>query len=191
MIFISSCLLSNSGPSGRVYQKKKINFKRNFRGILCRVCAVQPRNSRIYELELELIQTQMTQKPMLRAEVGMRVRCAKQASIEELEYTGYTLLLIFYKINLPCSLLVRASSPVPLSPFLAPSSLAECSVSQIQLEFTRPCGYSFLLSPFLTSVGVLIPSESKMLPAGIFDIASWVWALFAAASISTKVAAFE
>jgi len=34
------------------------------------------------ELELELIQTQMTQKPMLRAEVGMRVRCAKQASIE-------------------------------------------------------------------------------------------------------------
>ena len=34
------------------------------------------------ELELELIQTQMAQKPMLRAEVGMRVRCAKQASIE-------------------------------------------------------------------------------------------------------------
>jgi len=31
--------------------------------------------------ELELIRTQMTQKPMLRAEVGMRVRCAKQASI--------------------------------------------------------------------------------------------------------------
>ena len=30
----------------------------------------------LYELELELIQTQMTQKPMLRAEVGMRVRCA-------------------------------------------------------------------------------------------------------------------
>ena len=28
------------------------------------------------ELELELIQTQMTQKPMLRAEVGMLVRCA-------------------------------------------------------------------------------------------------------------------
>jgi len=34
------------------------------------------------ELELELIQTQMTQKLMLRAEMGMRVRCAKQASIE-------------------------------------------------------------------------------------------------------------
>ena len=30
--------------------------------------------------ELELIQTQMTQKPMLRAEVGMRVRCANKAS---------------------------------------------------------------------------------------------------------------
>ena len=34
------------------------------------------------ELELELIQTQMTQKPMLRAEVGMRVRCANRASAE-------------------------------------------------------------------------------------------------------------
>jgi len=34
------------------------------------------------ELELELIQTQMTQKPMLRAEVGMRVRCANEASAE-------------------------------------------------------------------------------------------------------------
>ena len=33
-------------------------------------------------LELELIQTQMTQKPMLRAEVGMRVRCANNASAE-------------------------------------------------------------------------------------------------------------
>jgi len=34
------------------------------------------------ELELELIQTQMTQKPMLRAEAGMRVRCANKASAE-------------------------------------------------------------------------------------------------------------
>jgi hypothetical protein len=34
------------------------------------------------ELELELIQTQMAQKPMLRAEVGMRVRCAYKASAE-------------------------------------------------------------------------------------------------------------
>ena len=36
----------------------------------------------LIELELELIQTQMTQKPMLRAEVGMRVRCANKASAE-------------------------------------------------------------------------------------------------------------
>jgi hypothetical protein len=34
------------------------------------------------ELERELIQTQMAQKPMLRAEVGMRVRCANKASAE-------------------------------------------------------------------------------------------------------------
>jgi hypothetical protein len=34
------------------------------------------------ELELELIQTQMAQKPMLRAEVGMRVRCANKAGAE-------------------------------------------------------------------------------------------------------------
>jgi hypothetical protein len=34
------------------------------------------------ELELELIQTQMAQKPMLRAEVGMRVCCANKASAE-------------------------------------------------------------------------------------------------------------
>jgi len=37
---------------------------------------------KIKELELELIQTQMAQKPMLRAEVGMRVRCANKASAE-------------------------------------------------------------------------------------------------------------
>jgi hypothetical protein len=35
-----------------------------------------------HKLELELIQTQMAQKPMLRAEVGMRVRCANKASAE-------------------------------------------------------------------------------------------------------------
>ena len=39
-----------------------------------------PQYVRPIELELELIQTQMTQKPMLRAEVGMRVRCANKAS---------------------------------------------------------------------------------------------------------------
>ena len=37
---------------------------------------------KVAELELELIQTQMAQKPMLRAEVGMRVRCANKASAE-------------------------------------------------------------------------------------------------------------
>jgi hypothetical protein len=35
-----------------------------------------------FKLELELIQTQMAQKPMLRAEVRMRVRCANKASAE-------------------------------------------------------------------------------------------------------------
>jgi len=45
-----------------------------------------PQHSQTYgpgaklEVELELIQTQMTQKPMLRAEVGMRVRCTNKAS---------------------------------------------------------------------------------------------------------------
>ena len=39
-----------------------------------------PQNNK--ELELELIQTQMTQKPMLRAEVGMRVRCANKSCAE-------------------------------------------------------------------------------------------------------------
>jgi len=39
-------------------------------------------SDRELELELELIQTQMAQKPMLRAEVGMRVRCANKASAE-------------------------------------------------------------------------------------------------------------
>ena len=33
-------------------------------------------------VELELIQTQIAQKPMLRAEVGIRVRCANKASAE-------------------------------------------------------------------------------------------------------------
>ena len=42
---------------------------------------VHPSGPRL-ELELELIQTQMAQKPMLRAEVGMRVRCANKASAE-------------------------------------------------------------------------------------------------------------
>jgi len=36
----------------------------------------------LLELELELVQTQMTQKPMLRAGVGLRVRCANKANAE-------------------------------------------------------------------------------------------------------------
>ena len=40
------------------------------------------REGPLLELELELIQIQMAQKPMLRAEVGMRVRCANKASAE-------------------------------------------------------------------------------------------------------------
>ena len=40
------------------------------------------------ELELELIQTQMAQKPVLRAEVGMHVRCANNASAESQEGEG-------------------------------------------------------------------------------------------------------
>ena len=39
-------------------------------------------DAHVLVLELELIQTQMAQKPMLRAEVGMRVRCANKASAE-------------------------------------------------------------------------------------------------------------
>ena len=47
-----------------------------------RVLRKQCKCGMIQELELELIQTQMAQKPMLRAEVGMRVRCANKASAE-------------------------------------------------------------------------------------------------------------
>jgi hypothetical protein len=50
----------------------------DFSGIVSQV----HRSGRELELELELIQTQMAQKPMLRAEVGMRVRCANKASAE-------------------------------------------------------------------------------------------------------------
>jgi len=50
------------------------------------------------ELELELIQTQMTQKPMLRAEVGMRVRCANKTSAECIMRVGGALAKILAKI---------------------------------------------------------------------------------------------
>ena len=45
------------------------------------VCAFSAKLCILNELELELIQTQMTQKPMLRAEVGMRVRGGALAKI--------------------------------------------------------------------------------------------------------------
>ena len=41
------------------------------------------------ELELELIQTQMTQKPMLRAEMGMRVRCAQVKIVKRIVKSSY------------------------------------------------------------------------------------------------------
>jgi len=59
--------------------------------LYCSAECATPTNSSLFakfprnlanELELELIQTQMAQKPMLRAEVGMRVRCANKASAE-------------------------------------------------------------------------------------------------------------
>ena len=46
------------------------------------ICSCAQQLLSAIELELELIQTQMAQKPMLRAEVGMRVRCANKASAE-------------------------------------------------------------------------------------------------------------
>jgi hypothetical protein len=53
------------------------------RFLLARNAHTSARSTGFYvELELELIQTQMAQKPMLRAEVGMRVRCANKASAE-------------------------------------------------------------------------------------------------------------
>ena len=47
-------------------------------GVTTTPCSVKSQK----QLELELIQTQMAQKPMLLAEVGMRVRCANKASAE-------------------------------------------------------------------------------------------------------------
>jgi len=44
---------------------------------------IKPYNFRTtVTMVIGLIQTQMAQKPMLRAEVGMRVRCANKASAE-------------------------------------------------------------------------------------------------------------
>jgi len=62
-------------PAGRECATQLVNNCRGAR--LMGIRATWPA-----QLELELIQTQMTQKPMLRAEVGMRVRCANKASAE-------------------------------------------------------------------------------------------------------------
>ena len=51
-------------------------------GTLLHALRVQLKRRVSTRRELELIQTQMAQKPMLRAEVGMRVRCANKASAE-------------------------------------------------------------------------------------------------------------
>ena len=66
------------------------NETRTFQGLFpgCTRVSKKPKKepdvvvSILMKLELELIQTQMAQKPMLRAEVGMRVRCANKASAE-------------------------------------------------------------------------------------------------------------
>jgi len=72
-------LLNKAFPVRTVYTKPIISrkicvYQSRFSMWVCHNCA--------FELELELIQTQMAQKPMLRAEVGMRVRCANKASAE-------------------------------------------------------------------------------------------------------------
>jgi len=72
------------GGSGR--REIKSGKARNKRNVVL-LCNHFPSSSSFsysikLELELELIHTQMTQKLMLRAEVGMRVRCANKASAE-------------------------------------------------------------------------------------------------------------
>ena len=61
--------ITGIADTGVLPYKKSVGFKQSFL-------------SMINSIELELIQTQMAQKPMLRAEVGMRVRCANKASAE-------------------------------------------------------------------------------------------------------------
>ena len=59
-------------PSAALRAYRENGFNRGLRGSV----------TGIPELELELIQTQMRQKPMLRAEIRMRVRCANKARAE-------------------------------------------------------------------------------------------------------------
>jgi len=60
----------DNNQNGLYFQKHNLRAQRGSKSAATR------------ELEFELIQTQMAQKPMLRAEVGMRVRCANKASAE-------------------------------------------------------------------------------------------------------------
>ena len=84
------------GAKFRLFRQKK-SFQKYPPNLVKEFAKFRPRpsdNARTYtytsarrigscvELEIELIQTHMAQKPMLRAEVGMRVRCANKASAE-------------------------------------------------------------------------------------------------------------
>ena len=77
-----------SGTGNRQYtsaQAKERNrqaFQRRIAQKTSRIHVAERETSQVMFFELELIQTQMAQKPMLRAEVGMRVRCANKASAE-------------------------------------------------------------------------------------------------------------
>ena len=53
-------------------------------GLACRERPVNPKGL----LEIELIRTQMTQKPVLRAEVGIRVRCAQVKIVKRIVYSA-------------------------------------------------------------------------------------------------------
>ena len=67
---------TNEGAQARGLRAARTKYSRSKAQHIRELC------HKIDELELELIQTQMAQKPMLRAEVGMRVRCANKASAE-------------------------------------------------------------------------------------------------------------
>jgi hypothetical protein len=66
----------------QAFEKFKIFSNRPFFVRHCALSADNRQYETLASFELELIQTQMAQKPMLRAEVGMRVRCANKASAE-------------------------------------------------------------------------------------------------------------
>ena len=84
-----ACELPDSSPSKSVSKVRWIGALRVrgaiTKGLTCccfTTLSTTTDTIRELELELELIQTQMAQKPMLRAEVGMRVRCANKASAD-------------------------------------------------------------------------------------------------------------